>query len=423
MDTAATPLSQWLARLETVSSREIDLGLGRVSRVLERLALPSADTVLHVAGTNGKGSSVAMLEALLRPTSARVGSYTSPDILRYKERICIDGEDADDGEIIAAFERVEAVRDGEELTYFEFGTLAALVVFAEAGVDTLLLEIGLGGRLDAVNAVEPTAGLITNIGLDHCAWLGEDIESIAFEKAGIMRPGKPVVFGSHEMPDAIAAHAKDIGAQLLAAGRDYDWQLAGDSWSWRGADGALDDLHRPVLIGDHQVANAAGVLALMEVCGFGDALNRDAVNAALDDVQLDGRIQSIVLETHWVVDVAHNPDAAEALAQGLDGFAGRTVAIVGMLDDKDVESVVRHIDGLVDEWIAVTADSPRAIDAAELGERISVVASGSCQVADSLYTAMHRAEELAGPSDRVLVTGSFYLVGPALDQLYSRRKS
>ncbi len=423
MDTAATPLSQWLARLETVSSREIDLGLERVSNVLERLALPAADTVLHVAGTNGKGSSVAMLEALLRPTGARVGSYTSPHILRYNERICIDGRDADDSEIIAAFERVEAVRDGEELTYFEFGTLAALVVFAEAGADTLLLEIGLGGRLDAVNAVEPTAGLITNIGLDHCAWLGEDIESIAFEKAGIMRPGKPVVFGSHDMPDAIGAHARDIGAQLLAAGRDYDWQLADDSWSWRGAGLALDNLHRPVLVGDHQVANAAGVLALLEVCGFGGALDRDAVNAALADVQLDGRIQSIALDTHWVVDVAHNPDAAEALARGLEGFPGRTVAIVGMLDDKDVESVVRHIDGRVDEWIAVTADSPRAIGAAELGERISAVASGRCQVADSLHAAMERAEQLAGPGDRVLVTGSFYLVGPALDQLYSRRKS
>ena len=423
MDTAATPLSQWLARLETVSSREIDLGLERVSRVLERLALPQAETVLHVAGTNGKGSSVAMLESLLRPTGARVGSYTSPHILRYNERICVDGRDADDGEIISAFERVEAVRDGEELTYFEFGTLAALVVFADAGADTLLLEIGLGGRLDAVNAVEPTAGLITNIGLDHCAWLGEDIESIAFEKAGIMRPGKPAVFGSHDMPAAIAAHAQEIGARLLAAGRDYDWQLGDDSWSWRGAGMALDGLHHPVLVGDHQVANAAGVLALLEVCGFGDSLTRDTVNAALADVQLDGRIQSIELDTHWVVDVAHNPDAAEALARGLDGFSGRTIAIVGMLDDKDVESVVRHIDGRVDEWIAVTADSPRAIDAAVLGERISAAASGRCQVADSLYSAMQTAEALAGDSDRVLVTGSFYLVGPALDQLYSRRKS
>lgn len=423
MDTIATPLSRWLARLETFSSQEIDLGLERVSRVLDRLALPSSPTVLHVAGTNGKGSSVAMLEALLRSTDRRVGSYTSPHILRFNERISIDGQDAQDSEIIAAFERVESVRDDEELTYFEFGTLAALVVFAEAGADTLLLEIGLGGRLDAVNAVEPTAGLITNIGLDHCAWLGEDIESIAFEKAGIMRPGKPVVFGAHERPDAIDAQARDVGAQLLAAGRDYDWQLSGDNWSWRGADVILEDLQRPVLVGDHQVANAAGVLTLLEASGFGDTLTKDTVNAALADVQLDGRIQSVVLDTHWVVDVAHNADAAEALARGLAGFAGRTIAIVGMLDDKDVEQVVEHLDARVEEWIAVTADSPRAIDAAELGRRIGAVASGGCQVADSLHAAMQFAEEMAGDSDRVLVTGSFYLVGPALDQLYSRRKS
>jgi dihydrofolate synthase/folylpolyglutamate synthase len=423
VDTAATPLSQWLARLETVSSREIDLGLERVSRVLERLALPPARTVLHVAGTNGKGSSVAMLESLLRPTGARVGSYTSPHILRYNERICVDGQEADDDRIIAAFERIESARDGEELTYFEFGTLAALVVFAEAGCDTLLLEIGLGGRLDAVNAVEPTAGLITNIGLDHCDWLGEDIESIAFEKAGIMRPGKPVVFGSREMPAAIAAQARRLDARLLAAGRDYDWRLDGERWSWRGADSNLEDLQRPVLVGDHQVANAAGALTLLEACGYGDALTRDAVNAALASVQLDARIQSIELDTHWIVDVAHNPDAAEALARGLAGFSGRTVAVIGMLDDKDVESVARHLDDRVDEWIAVTADSPRAIDATELGQRISASASSRCQVADSLHQALRLAEELAGPADRVLVTGSFYLVGPALDQLYSRRKS
>ena len=421
MDTAATPLSQWLARLETVSSREIDLGLDRVSRVLQRLDLPPARTVLHVAGTNGKGSSVAMLESLLRPTDACVGSYTSPHILRFNERICVDGRDASDAEIVAALEQVEAVRADEALTYFEFSTLAAMVIFAEAGADTLLLEIGLGGRLDAVNAVEPTAGLITNIGLDHCAWLGEDIESIAFEKAGIMRPGKPCVFGSREMPNAIGRHAADIGARLLAAGRDYDWELAGDSWAWRGAAHSLDGLRRPVLVGDHQVVNAAGVLALLETCGVTEVLTREAVNEALGSVELDGRIQSVDLETRWVVDVAHNPDAAEALARGLQGFDGRTIAIIGMLDDKDVETVAKHLDPQVDHWIAVAADSPRAVAAAELARRVATGTGDDCEAADSLQAAMQRAETLAGPGDRVLVTGSFYLVGPALDQLYSRR--
>jgi dihydrofolate synthase/folylpolyglutamate synthase len=416
-------LSHWLARLETVSSREIDLGLDRVLRMLERLELPPPETVLHVAGTNGKGSSVAMLEALLQTTDARVGCYTSPHILDYNERVRIDGRSVSDEQLIDAFERIEAVREGEQLTYFEFGTLAALVLFADAGVDTELLEIGMGGRLDAVNAVEPTAGIITNIGLDHCAWLGEDIESIAFEKAGIMRPGKPVVFGSHERPAAITAHADAIGARLIAAGRDFDWQLEGATWSWRGTRVTLEGLARPALVGDHQVANAAGVLALLEACGRADLLTAATVNAALGTVRLDGRIQQLKNGTRWIVDVAHNPDAALALAQGLRGYAGATVAILGMLDDKDVEGVVAHLDGLVKHWIAVAADSPRAIDAEELGRRITKAGAKSCRVAKSLQEAMRCAEELAGDDDRVLITGSFYLVGPALERLYSRRKS
>ena len=418
-----TPLSEWLTRLETFSAREIDLGLDRVSRVLERLALPPAQTVLHVAGTNGKGSSVAMLEAMLATRGARIGSYTSPHILRYNERIRIDGVDASDQQIISAFERIEVVRDGEQLTYFEFGTLAALVLFDDAGVDTQVLEIGMGGRLDAVNAVEPTAGLITNVGLDHCAWLGEDVETIAFEKAGIMRPGKPVVFGSRDLPKSVRDHAAAIGAHLVTAGRDFDWNLGADSWSWRGKGVSLDGLALPALVGEHQVANAAGVFALLEACGMEDLLTADNINDTLPGIRLDGRIQTIEAATRWIVDVAHNPDAAVALAKGLEPRAEgeRTVAVIGMLDDKDVEGVVGHLDDAVDTWVAVAADSPRAIAAAELAERIGNSSDKACLVADSLEDAMARAEKLAGPDDRVLITGSFYLVGPALDRLYSRR--
>lgn len=422
---SAKPLSDWLARLETISSREIDLGLERVARVLERLALPQADSVLHIAGTNGKGSSVAMLESLLRPTGARIGCYTSPHILDYNERIRIEGVDATDEQIIAAFERVEAVRDGEELTYFEFGTLAALVVFADAGMDTLILEVGMGGRLDAVNAVEPTAGLITNIALDHCAWLGETIEAIAFEKAGIMRSGKPVVFGALDMPQAISNHANDIGATLHAAGADFEWQVDGESWSWRGFDTELSGLALPALAGAHQVSNAAAVLALLEATGANDVLDVETVSAALGGVQLEGRIQEIRNKTRWIVDVAHNPAAAEVLGEALSEQAatGRTIAILGMLDDKDVEGVVTHLQPHVDQWVAVAADSERAIDAAELSRRVANATGSACLVGDNLTAAIEHAEETAGPDDRVLLTGSFYLVGPALNQLYSRRYS
>lgn len=418
------PLADWLARLETISCREIDLGLERVARVLERLELPPARRVFHIAGTNGKGSSVAMLEALLRPTGARIGCYTSPHILSYNERIRMDGIDATDEQIIAAFERVEAVRGDEALTYFEFGTLAALVQFADEGMDTLILEVGMGGRLDAVNAVEPTAGLITNIALDHCEWLGEDVEAIAFEKAGIMRSGKPVIFGARDMPQAIADHADDIGAALRAAGRDFDCELHGDTWSWRGAGLALDGLALPALAGQHQVANAAAVLALLEAVGIDEVLEPGIVSQALGDVRLDGRIQQIDNASHWIVDVAHNPAAAEVLGQALgeQGVAGKTVAILGMLDDKDVEGVVAHLAPHVDQWIAVAADSHRAIDAAELSRRIANAAGKGCLVGDSLETVIDHAEALTGPDDRVLLTGSFYLVGPALNQLYSRRK-
>lgn len=425
MHGAATPLSDWLARLETFSSREIDLGLERVAAVLDRLALPAANRIFHVAGTNGKGSSVAMLESLLRRSDARIGCYTSPHILRYNERIRVDGADVSDEQIIASFERVEAARGDAELTYFEFGTLAALVVFADAGMDTLILEVGMGGRLDAVNAVEPTAGLITNIALDHCAWLGDSIEAIAFEKAGIMRPGKAVIFGARDVPPAILEHAGSIDAQLHVAGRDFDWQVNGDTWSWQGSESRLDGLALPALAGRHQVANAAAVLALLEAAGDVDVLEAGNVSTALRGVRLDGRIQEIRNETRWIVDVAHNPAAAEVLGDALRDQAkgGKTIAILGMLDDKDVEGVVNHLQPHVDQWIAVAADSHRAISADELARRVANATGVACLVGDSLESAIERAEELAGVDDRVLLTGSFYLVGPALNQLYSRRDS
>ena len=417
------PLSDWLTRLETLSPQEIDLGLERVQRVLGRLSLPTCDTVFHVAGTNGKGSSVALLESLLRQDGVRIGSYTSPHISRYNERIRVDGEEATDEQIIAAFERVEAQREKEPLTYFEFGTLAALVVFADAGVNTMILEVGMGGRLDAVNAVEPDVGLITNISLDHCDWLGDDIELIAFEKAGIMRTSKPIVFGARNIPQAILEQADAVAAILLAAGRDFDWSIDGDKWSWQGTSHRLTDLERPALRGEHQVANAAAVLALLEAAGRTDLLRAATVNRAFGQTRLEGRMQEICSAARWIIDVAHNPAAATVLAQTLrnEQHKGQTVAILAMLDDKDVEGIVLPLQDQVDHWIAVMADSPRAIHAGELARRIANATNSACLVAATLDAALGRAYELLGEDDRVLVTGSFYLVGPVLKRLYSRR--
>lgn len=401
------------------------MGLERVSSVLERLDLDLPQQVIHIAGTNGKGSSVAMLEALLRHTGRSVGCYTSPHVHEYNERIRVNGLDATDEDIVAAFERIEAVRGDVPLSYFEYGTLAALVVFADSAPDAMILEIGMGGRLDAVNAVEPAAGLITNVALDHCAWLGDDVESVGREKAGIMRAGKPIVFGSREMPASVAGHASDTNAHLFAAGRDFDWEREGSRWSWRGVDAKLHGLQPPSLPGRHQIDNAAAVLALCEVAGYHDVLETETVNMALGQVSLAGRMQRIGSDPRWLFDVAHNPAAAQALAAVLrdDSVDGLTIAVVGLLDDKDVSGIVASLQGIVDEWVAVTAENPRAIPADELARQVANLSGSACLVADSIESGLDHASSIATRRDRILVTGSFYVVGPALAGLYSPRTS
>jgi dihydrofolate synthase/folylpolyglutamate synthase len=418
MSPAGLPLPVWLRRLETLSTREIDLGLERVAEVLGRMALEPPVRTILVGGTNGKGSSVEMLRALLSGTGV-VGTYTSPHVIRYNERIAVNGDPATDEQIVAAFEQVEAARRGVPLTYFEFGTLAALAVFAAKHVDTAILEVGLGGRLDAVNVVDPDASLITNVSLDHCEWLGHDVESIGREKAGIMRTGKPVVYADADMPASVGEAAEQLGARLIRAGRDYTWTRAeGGCWSWRGMHAELSALDLPALRGPVQLQNAAGALALVEALGDEDRLERESVNRALTKLTLAGRMQTIRREQEWLFDVAHNPAAASALAASLrERGAPVSVAIIGILDDKNVEGIVSSLAGCVDRWIAVTASSPRAIDAAELARRTANETGKACLIADTLRMAIRNAGAMAGPGGRVLVTGSFYTVGPLLERL------
>jgi len=418
-------LADWLTRLEGFSPHEIDLGLERVLAVLERLQLQLPSQVLHVAGTNGKGSSVALLQSLLATSHAKVGTYTSPHILRFNERIRLSGEEASDQTIIDAFARIDEVRGNTPLTYFEFGTIAALVIFASHQVDIAVLEVGMGGRLDAVNAVEPMAGLITNVSLDHCDWLGNDVEAIAVEKAGIMRSGKPTVFASPQVPLAIERRAVEIGADLVLAGRDYQWESSDKVWHWRGQTHELDGLALPSLSGPMQVVNAAGVLALLEAAGIDELLEAGTVNRAFSSVSLPGRMQSVRSDRHWLLDVAHNPAAAEALAISLNesDFGGQTIAIVGMLDDKDVAGLVLPLVHIVDKWIAVQASSPRAIAVDELARQVANASNRSCFEAQSVADAIEHARQVSTEDDRVLVTGSFYVVGPAFEALglYSPR--
>lgn len=423
---SAAPLSDWLTWLESLSPTEINLGLERVHLILERLNLPRPAHVLLIAGTNGKGSSVAMADALLRASGKRVGAYTSPHISRYNERIAVHGVAASDTEIIAAFEKIEAVRGDTELTYFEFGTLAAAVVFTAAELDVWILEVGLGGRLDATNAISPTASLITNISLDHCDWLGGDVETIAVEKAGIMRREIPTVFGDADVPDAIRRQAEAQGATLLLPGRDFETRVRETGeWSWRGPSGELRGLKRPGLAAEVQLSNAAAVLALLDVAGLAEAIDAELVNRVLPTLTLAGRTQRLFAvgpdgkKHEWFIDVAHNPAAAQVLARTLASMEppGATFAIVGLLNDKDVAGVIGPLAEHVDAWIAMTAASPRALPANELARQISNITGKACLVAESPLDAIEFARRSASENDRILATGSFFTVGPVLDRL------
>ncbi len=407
-------LNDWLAWLETLSPATIELGLDRVLTVLERLALPRPARVVTVAGTNGKGSSVAMLEALYREAGARVGSYTSPHVLEYAERIRVDCHPTSEAAIIAAFERVETVRDGLPLTYFEYGTLAALCEFASRCVDTVILEVGLGGRLDAVNAIDPDGALITNVSLDHCDWLGNDVETIAAEKAGVMRPAIPVVFGAIDMPRAIDAAATWVGAELIRAGREFSHRASRDGrWDWSGRRHTLRGLSRPALGGDHQLDNAAAVLALLEALGPVALLEKQSVNRALSALQLPGRLQRVESRgRRWLLDGAHNPAGAAALAAELSPRPA--IAVIGILEDKDARAIVEALGPRVDRWVACAPQSRRALPAGELAAVIRAATGRSCPVVSSVEQALSIAFGSTREGDLILVAGSFYTVGQAL---------
>ncbi len=323
-----------------------------------------------------------------------------------------------------ALARVEEVRDGIPLTFFEFGTLAAVVAFDQAKVDAWILEVGLGGRLDAVNAIEPDVSLITNISIDHCAWLGDDIESIATEKAGIMRASKPVVFASPTVPDAILDIASKLGAKLNLANRDFSHTRNsedGGDWSWHGKRNLLVDLVRPARGGEIQLENASAVLAVLEALGMDQLLTTATVNAALGNIDLAGRFQIVYQHCRWIFDVAHNPDAAIVLAEqlveqdrGEQHSGGITTAVVGMLQDKDIAAVIGLLKDRVDRWIAVTVHGSRAESATSLAQQIANVSDKPCLIADCVESALRIAEERSESTDTILVTGSFYLVGPAI---------
>jgi dihydrofolate synthase / folylpolyglutamate synthase len=390
--------------------------------VLGRLGLREPARVIHIAGTNGKGSCASMFEALLLAGNFRVGCYTSPHLVRYNERIRLNGLPADDRDIIAAFETVEAARQGVPLTYFEYGTLAALAVFDQKRMDNLVLEIGMGGRLDAVNAIEPDGSIITNVALDHSDWLGNDVETIAGEKAGVMRPGKPVIFGSSEVPAKIIDSAARLGAELAILGRDFSYvegAPGSGTWSWTGRRTVLKNLAVPSLAGRFQFQNAAAVLALLESLALDDLMTRENVSSALRGLSLPGRFQWVGPDRRWLLDVAHNPHSAHGLAETLGALTPRrtVTAVIGVLGDKDLKGIVAPLVPQIDRWVAVTAASSRALDARELAQSVARFSNKPCLIIPAVTDALQYAERGARGDDLLLVTGSFYTVGPALEWL------
>lgn len=410
-------LDDWLRYQESLHPAEIELGLDRVRAVWQRLhAGPPPFFTITVAGTNGKGSSVAMLEAVLRAAGHATGAYTSPHLLRYNERIRLGGEPVGDAELVAAFARVDAARGEVPLTYFEFGTLAALDIFWRQAPAVALLEVGLGGRLDAVNILDPDIALITGIGLDHTDWLGPDREAIGAEKAGILRPARPAVFAGDDMPASIAARAADLGVPLAVAGRDYACRCDASGLIWQGREGARRH-PLPALPGRHQCANAGGVLAVLEHLPPALRPAAEAIDRGLRAVRLPGRFTRRPGRPEWILDVAHNPDGMRALAALLKRppGAGRTLAIVGMLRDKAVAEAMQALSPRVDHWLACSPGGPRALPAAELAQVLGGLDRGApVETCADVAVAVARARELAGPDDRVLICGSFLTVAGAM---------
>ncbi|TVQ47359.1 MAG: bifunctional folylpolyglutamate synthase/dihydrofolate synthase [Gammaproteobacteria bacterium] len=410
-------VADWLAWQERLNAAGIELGLERVATVLSRLpAAGSGALTLLVGGTNGKGSCAAYLAAMLSAGGYRVGLYTSPHLLRYHERVVIDDACIDDAGLLAAFAEVEQARGQVPLTYFEYGTLAALSAFAQAGCTARVLEVGLGGRLDAVNAVSPAGALVASVALDHVDWLGPDRESIGHEKAGIFRAGRPAICGDPAPPSSLLAHARAIDAELWCIGRDYHARAESEGrWCYESPGGRLSGLPAPPLAGQVQYGNAASAMALLEAClGF----SRMAELApALGAARLAARGQRVrQADVEWWLDVAHNPAAAAALADTLAAapVPGRRLCVFGGLETKDVRGVLGALAAEVDEWLFVPADSPRALTTARLCEALGEVGGGRASAWPGVAEACAAAAERARPGDRVLVAGSFHVAGPAM---------
>jgi dihydrofolate synthase / folylpolyglutamate synthase len=416
-------LADWLGWQETLHPKAIDLGLDRLLRTLAKLRWQRPPCpVITIAGTNGKGSTVAMLARILAEQGYRTATFTSPHLLEYNERVCIAERSVSDASLIAAFERIEAARGEETLTFFEFNTLAALLIFQTANPDVMILEVGMGGRLDAVNIVDADVAVITSIALDHCEWLGNDVEAIGREKAGILRSQHPAIYGDRHMPDAIAHVASDLRAPLFRLGHEFDWTRDGEQWEWRGFGTVYSNLPAPALQGEVQFNNASAVIAALTTLHARLPLEHGAIERGLRTVTLSGRFQRVPnakSAAQWIVDVAHNPAAAQILARQLanTGMQGRTIAVCSILGDKDIEGIAVALKGCIDEWIVCSVESPRALRSEVLATRLVAAGIAVAHETKEVADACRLAERISQAGDRIIAFGSFLTVAAVLKYL------
>jgi dihydrofolate synthase/folylpolyglutamate synthase len=414
-------LAAALAYQQSAHGAMIDLGLERVREVAARLGLlDKRCPVVIVGGTNGKGSTAAALAALLRACGQHVGLFTSPHLVRYNERVQIDGTPVEDAALLRAFGLIEAARGSTTLTFFEYNTLAALELFRHAGVSSMVLEVGLGGRLDATNILDADVAVLCSVGIDHRDWLGDTLEQIGQEKAGIFRRGQPVVLGSADMPASVWRHAAALQCRLHAAGREFRVRIAagadGGRWDYASDRCTIDALPAPALAGEVQYHNAAAALTALNLLEVPGACEFPRIAQGLRALRLPGRLQRVPGPVEWILDVAHNEPAAAVLAAALQAppAEGRTWAVLGMLADKDCAAVTRALDSTVDHWLLASLDDePRGLSAEALQARLPAL-RGSIECISRVPEACARARAQALPRDRVVVLGSFHVVGPAL---------
>jgi dihydrofolate synthase/folylpolyglutamate synthase len=414
---ATATLPEWLAYIERVHPKTIEMGLTRVAAVRDALKLKPAFPVVTVGGTNGKGSACAMLEAIFDEAGYRVGCYTSPHLLRYNERVRIGRKEASDAELVQALAAVEDARGEIALTYFEFSTLAAMWLFTNMSADVAVLEVGLGGRLDAVNVFDADCALVMSVALDHMDYLGDTREAIGHEKAGIFRRDRPAICADREPPASLLASAAATGARLLLIGRDFDGEADARQWSYRGAGGERHGLPHPGLRGDYQVFNAAAVLAALDEMRERAPVSANDIRTGLLTAENPGRFQVLPGRPTVILDVAHNPAAATALARNLARMprGGRTFAVFAMLKDKDVRGVIDALKPRIDEWLLSGIDDARGADAGFLREELARAGVfDHVYVCDTTAEAYRSACDRAGQDDRIVAFGSFHTVAAVM---------